>query len=125
MNIFTYCAAAIFCVCGISLLRSTKSEIAPYAAMGAGIILLGTAIKELTVLKELIQYINSYGKINIFSPITKALLIALLCQLTAEICRDFGENSIASKVELGGKIAIIYLSVPLIKEVLNSAGQIL
>jgi len=125
MNIFTYCAAAVFCVCGISILRSVKSEFAPYAATGAGIILLGTAIKELTVLKEFIQYINSYGKVDIFSPITKALLIALLCQLTAEICRDFGENSIASKVELGGKIAIIYLSIPLVKEVLKSAGQIL
>ena len=66
-----------------------------------------------------------YGKVDIFSPITKALLIALLCQLTSEICRDFGENSIASKVELGGKIAIIYLSIPLVKEVLKSAGQIL
>ncbi len=125
MNIFTYCAAAVFCVCGISILRSVKSEFAPYAATGAGIILLGTAIKELSVLKEFIQYINSYGKVDIFSPITKALLIALLCQLTAEICRDFGENSIASKVELGGKIAIIYLSIPLVKEVLKSAGQIL
>jgi stage III sporulation protein AD len=125
MNIFTYCAAAVFCVCGISVLRSVKSEFAPYAATGAGIILLGTAIKELTVLKEFIQYINSYGKVDIFSPITKALLIALLCQLTSEICRDFGENSIASKVELGGKIAIIYLSIPLVKEVLKSAGQIL
>ncbi len=125
MNIFTYCAAALFCVCGISLLKSVKSEFAPYAAAGAGIILLGVAIKELSALKELIQYINQYGGSNIFSPITKALIIALLCQITSEICRDFGENGIASKVELGGKIAIIYLSVPLIKEVLKSAGQIL
>ena len=125
MNIFTYCAAALFCVCGISLLKSTKSEFAPYAAAGAGIILLGSALSNLSMLKELIAFIDSYGSTQIFAPITKALIIALLCQITSEICRDFGEAGIASKVELGGKIAIIYLSVPLIKEVLKSAGQIL
>lgn len=125
MNVFTYCAAALFCVCGISILRSVKSDFAPYATAGAGIVLLGVAIKELEALKELISYVSAYGGESIFSPITKALIIALLCQITAEICRDFGENGIASKVELGGKVAIIYLSVPLIKEVLKSAGQIL
>lgn len=125
MNIFTYCAVALFCVCGISILKSTKSEFAPYAAAGGGIILLGASLKELSVLKEFVQYLSSYGNATIFLPITKALFIALLCQITSEICRDFGESSIASKVELGGKIAIIYLSIPLIKEVLKSAGQIL
>ena len=125
MNIFTYCAAALFCVCGISILKSVKSEFAPYAAAGAGIILLATALKNLSALNELIIYINSFNVADIFTPIIKALIIALLCQITSEICRDFGETSIAAKVELGGKIAIIYLSVPLIKEVLKSAGQIL
>ena len=85
--------------------------------------LLGAAVKELTALKELIEYVNGYG--NVFEPLAKALFVALLCQLTAEICRDFGENGIASKVELGGKLSIIYLSVPLIKEVLESAKQML
>ncbi|MBE6649397.1 MAG: hypothetical protein E7614_07770 [Ruminococcaceae bacterium] len=123
MNIFTYCAAAFFCVCGISLLKSIKSEFAPYASAGAGVILLGVAVKELSIIKELLEYVKGYG--NLFEPLGKALFVALLCQLTAEICRDFGENSIASKVELGGKLSIIYLSVPLIKEVLESARQML
>ncbi len=123
MNVFTYCAAAFFCVCGISLLKSVKSEFAPYASAGAGIILLGFAVKELPQIKELFEYAKGYG--NLFSPLVKALFIALLCQITAEICRDFGENGIASKVEFGGKLSIIYLSIPLIKEVLESARQML
>ncbi len=125
MNIFTYCAAALFCVCGISVLKSVKSEIAPYAAAASGIILAGVALTDLTRIKEFTDYISSYGNASVFSPIIKALLVSLLCQFTAEICRDFGENSVASKVELGGKAVIIYLSIPLIKEVLKSAGQML
>ncbi len=125
MNIFTYCAAALLCVCGISVLKSIKSELTPYAAAGAGIILLSVAVAELTGLKDFIDQISSFGNASLFTPIIKALFVALLCQFTAEICRDFGENSIASKVELGGKTVIIYLSIPLIKEVLSSAGQML
>lgn len=125
MNVFTYCAAALLCVCGVSVLRSIKSDLAPYAAAGAGLILLLTAVKELKYFKSITDYINAYGGKTVFEPICKALIIALLCQLTAEICRDFGENGIASKVEFGGKIAIIYLSVPLIKEVLSTAETML
>jgi hypothetical protein len=41
------------------------------------------------------------------------------------MCRDFGETAIAQKVEFGGKVVIIGLSVPIIKEVLSSAEQML
>lgn len=125
MNVFTFCAAALFCVCGIAILRSVKSEIVPYAVTGAGIVLSVVAFSQLTAIKELISQIEATGNVSVFVPIVKALTVALLCQFTAEACRDFGESSIASKVEFGGKVVIIYLSIPLIKEVLSSATQML
>ena len=35
-----------------------------------------------------------------------------MTQLGAELCRDAGEGAIASKIEFGGKIMIVALSVP-------------
>jgi stage III sporulation protein AD len=125
MNIFTYCAVALLCVCAVSILKSVKSEITPYAIAGAGLLLLGVAVRELTVISQLEEIIGRYGSKNIFSPLIKALIVSLLCQITAEMCRDFGENGIAQKVEFGGKVVIIGLSVPIIKEVLSSAEQML
>ncbi len=50
---------------------------------------------------------GSYMKI-----VLKVIGIAYVTQLGAELCRDAGEGAIASKIEFGGKIMIVALSVP-------------
>ena len=50
---------------------------------------------------------GSYMKI-----VLKVIGIAYVTQLGAELCRDAGESAIASKIEFGGKIMIVALSVP-------------
>ena len=59
------------------------------------------------------------------STVMRALGIAIIAQMTSEICRDCGENSTASGVELAGKIEIFILCLPLISEIIGYAGEIL
>ena len=55
----------------------------------------------------------------------KALGISILAHLTANVCRDAGEGSIAYYVELGAKIEILILSLPLLSELLDLARELL
>ena len=55
----------------------------------------------------------------------KALGVSVLTHLTANICRDSGEGSIAYYVELGGKMEILLLSLPLMREVMEMALDLL
>lgn len=43
----------------------------------------------------------------------KALGISYITQFACDICRDNGENAIATQVELAGKIALLLLALPL------------
>ena len=45
--------------------------------------------------------------------------IAILTEFAISICKDAGENAIASKVEIGSKVIIISLSVPIISNLLE------
>ena len=56
--------------------------------------------------------------------VIKIIGIAYICQFAADICRDAGESSVAAKVELGGKVLIISLSVPIIYDLLGLAAKI-
>lgn len=56
--------------------------------------------------------------------VIKIIGIAYICQFAADICRDVGEGSVAAKVELGGKVLIISLSVPIIYDLLGLAAKI-
>ncbi len=51
--------------------------------------------------------------------IIKMIGIAYLCEFSAELCRDAGENSVAGKIELGGKVLILSLSVPIVYQFLG------
>ncbi len=56
--------------------------------------------------------------------VIKIIGIAYICQFAADICRDAGEGSVAGKVELGGKLLIISLSVPIIYDLLGLVAKI-
>ena len=57
-----------------------------------------------------------------YTVLMKALGIGVVCQFTAELCRDAGEAVLASRVEFFGKIEILLLSVPLLQKLLAFAG---
>ncbi len=57
--------------------------------------------------------------------IVKIIGVAYLCQFGAELCRDAGESSIAGKIELGGKVMILALSMPVISGFLDLVSSII
>jgi len=51
--------------------------------------------------------------------ILKIIGIAYIAEFGAQICRDAGEGTIASKIELAAKILIMVLAVPIVVAVLT------
>ena len=51
----------------------------------------------------------------------KSAGVCLLCSCASEMCRDCGENSLGSKIELAGKCTLTAFSLPLIKTVFDYA----
>lgn len=57
--------------------------------------------------------------------LTKVLGISVITQFAADTCRDSGENTIAGKVELAGKLIVLAMCLPLAKTLLQlSTGLI-
>lgn len=57
--------------------------------------------------------------------VIKIIGVAYICQFASDICRDAGESSIAGKIELGGKVVIITLSMPIIYGLLELTSKII
>ena len=58
------------------------------------------------------------GRMNIdtvyISTVFRIVGIAYIAEFGAQVCKDAGENSIASKIELAGKVIILVLAVPIL-----------
>ncbi len=49
----------------------------------------------------------------------KAIGIAYISTFSAQLCRDFGQNSIADKIELGGKVIILINAMTIVNELIE------
>ena len=115
MNMVALCGivllAAILCV----LLRKYHAEYSIIISLAAGILVLAIVLSRISPAITQIQSLltatklsSEYGLI-----LFKALGICFLTQFASDSCRDAGENALASKIELAGKIAIVILALPL------------
>ena len=57
--------------------------------------------------------------------ILKMIGVAYLCEFAAELCRDAGEASVAGKIELGGKLLIFSLSLPIVYQFMELVESII
>lgn len=105
----------------IAVIKVHRPEIAIQISIITGIIIF---LLILSKISSVIQLLSQYAEkadidISYIKTLFKIIGIAYITEFGAEICKDAGENSIASKVELAGKVTIILLAVPIITSLLD------
>ena len=105
----------------IIILKQYRPEFAIYASIIAGTIILFMLMDKLNAVINILKSIaNKSGAGSTFLGILlKITGIAILTEFAVSICKDSGESAIASKIDLGGKIIIISLSIPIITALLE------
>ena len=111
----------------VIVLKQYRPEFAIYVSILAGIAILLISIYRLEEVIELIQSISQKTAINstFITLLIKITGIAFLSEFAVSICKDSGEGAIASKIELGSKIIIISMSIPIISSMLELMLNIL
>ncbi len=111
----------------IIIIRQYRPEFAIYISIIAGVLILLLIMDKLTGIIQLLQSISKKTYINnqYLSIILKITGIALLTEFAVSICKDAGESAIASKIDIGSKIIIISMSIPIINNLLEIILKIL
>lgn len=127
MNIISVCAFSILAVVLALFLKNNNPIFSLILIVASGILLLIFVLSDISyLLEEIKSLINKSGINNNYLTVAlKALGICYLTQFTSEICKDFGQNSIASKVELAGKLMVVTLTLPLIQGIIKIAMELL
>lgn len=90
-------------------------------------VLLGMCLPYISALINMFESIGEAAGINgrHIKTVIKIIGVAYICQFASDICRDSGETAVASKIELGGKVIIISMSMPIIFELLEIISKII
>ena len=127
MDIIKIIGIAFLAVIIILILKQYRPEFAMYVSIIAGALILFMSIGKLDGIISLLNTISNSTKINgqFLGILLKITGIAFLTEFAVSICKDSGETAIASKVDMGGKIMIIAISVPIISNLLETVMKIL
>lgn len=99
------------------ILKEYKKDFAIYVSLIGGMLIIFLMID---YLESIVVFISGLSENNEFILLLlKITGISILTEFATSICRDSGESSIASKVDLGGKIIVISMSIPVISATLN------
>ena len=111
----------------IIMIKQYKPEFAIYVSIIAGVLILILVMDKLTGIINIINTIASKASVNtkFIALLIKITGIAFLSEFAVSICKDSGEEAIASKIELGSKIVIISMSIPIISSLLEVILKIL
>jgi len=111
----------------IIILKQYKPEYALYVSIIAGILILFMAMEKLSGIINLLQSISDKTYINkqFLGILLKITGIAIITEFAVSICTDAGEKAIATKIEMGSKVIIIAMSIPIISSLLELIIEIL
>ena len=121
MDIVKIIGIGIISLITIIILKQYKPEFGLYISILAGILIITLSMDKLNAIVTLLLNITS--KTGTGTTFLKILLkitgIAILTEFAVSLCKDAGENSIANKIDLGGKVIIISISIPIITALLE------
>lgn len=105
----------------IIIIKQYRPEFAIYISIISGILIILLSLDKISKIINLLENICNKSGVNsnFLGILLKMTGIAFLAEFAISICKDAGEGSIASKVELGSKAIIISMSIPIIYNLLE------
>lgn len=126
MDVITFAGAAVVICALILVLRQQKPEIALTVTICAGIVMAGVLADSLIpAVESIYDIVSDCGAGEYISVVLKGLGICLVAGTAADICRDAGQQTVATHVETAGRIAILIAALPLLSAVLTTAAEII
>ena len=119
----------LFQITGIALItvflcivvRANSAALSGLLALSACVMIALVCIELIDPIVSVLQTLRELSGLSgtVTAPLLKTVGIGLLTQISAAVCDDSGESSIARAVEIGGSLLSLYVSLPLLSSLLN------
>ena len=127
MDIIKIIGIGLIALIIIIILRQYRPEFAIYISLIAGALILLLVMDKFSGIISLLNRLASKTDINnqFLLILLKITGIAFLTEFAVSICKDSGEAAIATKIDIGGKVIIIGMSVTIISALLELIIKVL
>lgn len=111
----------------INLLRQHRAELAMQLSIATGAMLFILMLSRVMQVVEVIQSLSAKANIDQahLGTVLKIIGIAYVADFGSQVLQDAGEKSVASKLEMAGKVLIMLLAIPIILAIVDTVLRLL
>ncbi|EGK14323.1 stage III sporulation protein AD [Kroppenstedtia eburnea] len=111
----------------ILVIKEQKPVFAFLLATFTGVVIFLSLIDKIADVLGILTQLAEKARVNsmFLETVLKIIGIAYIAEFGAQVTRDAGQGSIASKIELAGKILIMVMAIPIITMMIETVVQIL
>ena len=125
MSVYGIIAVGLISCVLVLVVKQYRPELGILVSIAAGCVILLAVLSKFTPVIEQLKSLvyNSGIKKEYLSIMIKSLGICYLTQFASDICNDFGQTSLASKIELCGRVTLAVLSMPLMITLIETVSK--
>lgn len=127
MDVFQVVALALVTAVLLVVLRQQRPELALILSVAAGALIFILLASKIGAVVGVFRDLAANAEVDLIyvGTMLRVIGVAYLAEFGAQVCRDAGEGSMASKVELAGKVAILLLAAPVILAIMRLVLRLL
>jgi hypothetical protein len=119
------CGGALLCAVASLLIKGSKGDVLPVQWTGILVLSGASLVLWQPVLEWLGELCAAHGLDKTAQLLFKGLGVGVLTQLCADSCRQSGEGHLANGVEMAGRAEILLLCLPMLRDLVGMAEQLL
>lgn len=121
MGVWQYFGLAVAAAAACAVVRVQQPQMAAVCASAAGLMLLGAALESAGDIQNMFVRLTALAGLRegYLQTLLKALGVSYAAELASQLCADLGENGLAARVGLMGKLCVFGLSAPLMMTILE------
>ncbi len=118
--------ALVTALIAVFLKNGGFSVLAAVAAILGGILILLKLIPYFSRLFVSLESLSDGAGLSVdyLDAVLKAVVVAYIGEFCAQLCRDAGEGAIADKVDLGTKVVIMVMALPLLNSIVTAVTEV-
>ncbi len=107
--------------------QGDKKEYAIYVSVAICLVIFAGIISKLGVIVEMIDELSGYISFDAtyFPTLFKILGVTYVAEFAAAICKDTGHQTLATQIEVFGKLTVLVLSLPILMALLKTIAEFL
>ena len=121
MTVLALVGFALVCLVCLVVLRPLRPELAVLLGLAASALIFAALLPRVQAILNILQALARQGGVDgaYLGLVLRIIGVAYIAEFGAQLARDAGEGAPAAKVELGGKILILSLGLPILLGILQ------